>query len=191
MRVLAVLILLAILAGGILFGYKTLFDPKPVAQPMTASQTEKNAASFDQKVDSLRPKNGSKQPISVELTQEEVTAKVTQALSAAPGGEKPIKNVAVTVQQDTAVVSGTASLGGQEIPVEAQVKVGADGGLLDVDVTSLKAAGLPVPEPMKEQIMEKAKAAMGGKDLNGLDVGIDLKRVKLVDGKILIDGQTR
>ncbi len=191
------LILLALLVGGAFLGYQTLSAPKPTVQPTTVTQTPtqtaKNAASFDQKVGSLETqvKSGSKQPVSLELTQEEVNAKVAQELSSIPGDDKPIKNVDVKLQQDSAVVTGVASLGGQEVPIEAQVKVGTSGGLLNVDVTSLKAAGLPVPDPVKEQLVQQAETAMGGKDLNALDVGIDLNSVKLSDGKVLIDGQTR
>ncbi len=197
MKALGGLVLLALLAAGGFFAYQTILAPRPAAQSATATQTPaqaaKNAASFDQKVGSFQAqvRSGSKQEVTMELTQDEVNAKVAQALSTASGGDMPVKEVAVKVEQDAAVVTGVASLGGQEVPIEAQVKVGANGGLLDVNVTSLKAAGLPVPDPVKDQLIQRAEAAMGGKDLNGLDVGIDLKSVKLSDGKIVVDGQTR
>ena len=126
----------------------------------------------------------------MELTQDEVNAKVAQELSSA-SGNLPVKDVTVKLQQGSAVVTGVASLGGQEVPVEAQVKVGTNGGLLDVNVTSLKAAGVPVPDPVKEQLVQQAEAAMGGKDLSALDVGIDLKSVQLSDGKVVVNGQAR
>ncbi len=199
MKALGTLIAVILLAGAAYLGYQNLYAPKPAARPATATatqtptQTAKNAASFDQKVADLQSqlKSGSKQPVSLELTQDEVTAKVAQELSSGPGGAQPVKNVAVKIEQGDAVVTGVASLGGQEVPIEAQVKVGADGGLLDVDVTSLKAAGMPVPDPVKQQILEQAQAAMGGKELSRLDVGIDLQQVSLSDGKVVVNGQTR
>lgn len=197
MKALGGLVLTALLAAGGFFAYQTILAPRPAAQSATATQTPaqtaKNAASFDQKVGSFQAQveSGSKRDVTMELTQDEVNAKVAQALSTASGGDVPVKDVAVKVGQDVAVVTGVASLGGQEVPVEAQVKVAADGELLDVNVTSLKAAGIPVPDPVKEQLIQQAELAMGGKDLSKLDVGIDLKSIKLSDGKVTIDGQTR
>ncbi|MHB0869809.1 MAG: hypothetical protein ACYC5J_10190 [Chloroflexota bacterium] len=196
MKAFGALIVVALLAGAAYLGYQTLSASQSAAQraaTQTPTQTAKNAASFDQKISSLQAqaKSGSKQPVTVELTQDELTAKVAQALSAGSGGEQPIKDVAVRIEQGNAVLTGVASLGGQAVPIEAQVKVGVDGALLDVDVTSLKAAGLPVPDPAKQQILQQAESAMGGRDLNRLDVGIDLKQVRLVDGKVVVDGQTR
>jgi hypothetical protein len=194
MKALAGLVLLAILVAGGFFGYQTLFAPKPQPQSATpgATQSAKNAASFDQKVGALQTlvESGSKQEVTMELTQDEVNAKVAQELSSA-SGNLPVKDVTVKLQQGSAVVTGVASLGGQEVPVEAQVKVGTNGGLLDVNVTSLKAAGVPVPDPVKEQLVQQAEAAMGGKDLSALDVGIDLKSVQLSDGKVVVNGQAR
>lgn len=104
-----------------------------------------------------------------------------------PNGERP----PARSEQSNAVLTGVASLSRQAVPIEAQVKVGVDGELLDVDATTLKADGLPVPDPVKQQMLQQAQSAIGGRGLNRLDVGIDLKQVRLVDGKVVVDGQTR
>ena len=196
MKAAGILVLLILLGGAAFFGYQKINAPNAAKASGVATQTPaqmaENAASFDKKVATLQPGTGSKQDVSVVLTQDEVNAKVAEALSTAnASGEMPVKSVTVKLGQDAAVVTGVANLGGQELPVEAQVKVGANGGLLDLNVTSLKAAGVPVPDAVKDQLIQQAETAMGGKDLSKLNVGIDLKSINLADGKVTIDGQTR
>ncbi|MGE5618466.1 MAG: hypothetical protein ACM3US_04325 [Sphingomonadaceae bacterium] len=197
MKALGASIVVAILVAAAYLGYQALSASGSAGQAATATQTPtqtaKNAASFDQKVASLitQAKSGSNQPITIELTQDEVTAKVAEVLSAGSVAGQPVKDVAVRMEQGNAVVTGVTSLGGRDVPIEAEVKMGVNGGLLEVDVTSIKAAGLPVPDPVRQQILQMAESAMGGRDSSRLDVGIDLKQVRLVDGKIIVEGQTR
>lgn len=197
MKALGASIVVAILVAAAYLGYQALSASGSAGQAATATQTPtqtaKNAASFDQKVASLitQAKSGSNQPITMELTQDEVTAKVAEVLSAGSVAGQPVKDVAVRMEQGNAVVTGVTSLGGRDVPIEAEVKMGVNGGLLEVDVTSIKAAGLPVPDPVRQQILQMAESAMGGRDSSRLDVGIDLKQVRLVDGKIIVEGQTR
>ncbi|MCL4369621.1 MAG: hypothetical protein M1380_01755 [Chloroflexi bacterium] len=168
--------------------YQVLSPQPPVAKPMPPADAAREAASFDQKWDALHSKAPDSKGVTVQVSQDEVTAKVNQMIG---GGDKPVKNVAVKVEQDAAVVSAVVQVGGQEIPIEATVKAAADGGLLNLDVTSLKTGNLPLPDAVKDQILQQAKQAIGKGGLNGIDLGVDLKNVKLVNGKVVIDGQAR
>ena len=186
-RVILVLCI-AVLGGAGFVAYQVLRPHAPVAKPLPPADAARAAGSFDQKWDALHSKAPDSKDVTVELSQDEVTAKVNQMIG---GGDKPVKDVAVKVAQDAAVVSAVVQVGEQEIPVEATVKAAADGGLLSLDVTSLKTGNLPLPDAVKDQILRQAKQAIGNGGLNGIDLGVDLKNVKLVNGKVVIDGQAR
>ena len=213
-RVILVLCI-AVLGGAGFVAYQVLRPHAPVAKPLPPADAARAAGSFDQKWDALHSKAPDSKDVTVELSQDEVTAKVDQMIGGGDkpvkdvavelsqdevtakvnqmigGGDKPVKDVAVKVAQDAAVVSAVVQVGGQEIPVEATVKAAADGGLLSLDVTSLKTGNLPLPDAVKDQILRQAKQAIGNGGLNGIDLGVDLKNVKLVNGKVVIDGQAR
>ena len=195
MRLLAALLLLALLVGGGFLATRSLPTPD-AAQPAMATRAPtvgaRSSTDFDRKVGDFQAQlaGPSGQPVTLELTQDEVNAKLSELLSSS-SGKSPVRNVAVKLEQGEAVVTGTASIAGQEIPVEARLKAGASGGLLDLEVISVKAAGIPVPDGVRDQLVQQAESAIGEKDLSGLDVGFYLDSIQLADGKVTIEGETR
>jgi hypothetical protein len=195
MRLLAALLLLALLVVGGFLANRSLPTPSgaPTATATRAPTVDaRGSAAFDRKVGDFRSQlaRPSGQTVQLELTQDEVNAKLSDLLSS-PSGGAPVRNLSVKLEEGQAVVTGTASIAGQEVPVEARLKAGASGGLLDLEVISVKAAGIPVPDGVRDQLVQQAETAIGGKDLNGLDVGFYLKSVRLTDEKVTIEGQTR
>src|SRR5450756_283639 len=112
-RVILVLCI-AVLGGAGFVAYQVLRPHAPVAKPLPPADAARAAGSFDQKWDALHSKAPDSKDVTVELSQDEVTAKVDQMIG---GGDKPVKDVAVKVVQDAAVVSAVVQVGGHEIPV--------------------------------------------------------------------------
>ena len=171
-------------------------SPVAVSAPVATSVPAPTAAAqFDAKVATAASQAktaGSKQSVRLVLTEAELTAKAAEAAGSVPGGDA-VQGVAVKIRDGSMVLTGSTSLAGREVPVEAEVKLSAVDGKLAVDVTSIKAGNLPIPlsGPLRDTLVEQIRRAIGGDDSQGIDLGIDVKSVRLADGQLVIEGQTR
>jgi hypothetical protein len=186
------LILLIALGAGVMV-YLVLSAPAPtspaVATPVPASKEA--ATSFDRKVDTFQKTAtaGGKQRVELTLTQQEVSSRIQQALTSREGSE--IKDVAVRLKNGGVTLTGVTSLAGMEVPVQADAELLASGGMLGVNITSIKAGGMDLPQPVRDQLTQKAQQAVGLKDLQKIDVGIDVETVQATPDQVRLTGQTR
>ena len=196
----ALLVILAVAAGVLL--YRTVMpatsrqtaapSPVPAATSPTAAAESRDAVrSFDQKIDSVSEaiSGGGKKKVSLTLTEQEVTAKIRESL--APAGSGALRDVAVRLGDGKATVYATASLNGMDLPLEGDLRLTANGGRLNVEVTSLKAGSMGLPESLQTQILEQVKRSAGLTDLGSIDVGFDVQKVLIVPGQIQLEGETR
>lgn len=192
-------VLLLAIAGFV--GYQLFFavpsKPMEIAARAAAASTPAPtaAAQFDAKVATAVAKAktlGPRQPVRIVLTEAELSAKAAQASSSTPGSET-VRDVAVKIREGSMLLTGRASVAGREMPVEAEVKLSAVEGKLSVDITSVKAGGLPipVPGPIKDVLLQQIGRAMGDDSLQAIDLGIDVKSVWLTNGQLEIEGLTR
>ncbi len=195
------LVSLLALAAAAFVGYQVFLaapgtSPAVVSAPAATSVPAPTAAAqFDAKVATAAAQAktaGSKKTVRLVLTEAELSAKATQAASSVPGAGA-VQGVAVKIRDDSMVLTGRTVLAGMEVPLEAEVKLGAVDGKLAVDVTSIKAGNLPIPVsgPLRDTLVEQVRRAIGGDDLQGIDLGIDVKSVHLADGHLEIEGETR
>ncbi|MGI5835068.1 MAG: LmeA family phospholipid-binding protein [Chloroflexota bacterium] len=153
------------------------------------------AAQFDAKVATAvvqTKSGGSKQPVRLVLTEEELAAKVAQAAGSAPGAES-FQNIDLKIKDGLLVVSGQTNMAGRDVPVEAEVKLTAVENELKVEVTTIKTGGLPIPVagPIQDMLADQLRKAIGEDDLRGVDLGFDVQSVRLADGQLEIEGITR
>ncbi|GEM_PF-6173695 len=169
--------------------------PAAVARPgATVVPAPTAAAQFDEKVTTAVAKAksaGPKQPIQLVLTEAELSARAAQAASSSD--VEGVRNVAVRITEGSMVVMGRTQLAGRDVPVEAEVKLSAANNRLSVEVASLKAGGLTVPlsGPLRDALEGQVRDAIGGDLQQGVDLGIDVKSVRLSNGQLEIEGQTR
>lgn len=187
LRILGALLLLIALAGGVL-AYQVL-GAAPQKAPVAPSPDA--AASFDQKADAVRDviATGGKKPVQMVLTEQELSSKLQETVGSSRAGE--VREVVVKLGEGVVTVSAVTNLGGRDLPVEAQGRLGVSGGLLSVDLTSVKAGNLDLPAPLRSQLIEQVKQAAGLDNLQKIDLGIDVRSVRVANGQLQIEGQTR
>lgn len=198
-RCLTMVILLIFLGGGVL-AYRVLSappSPSPAlkaaatAGPSATSAPQQGASSFDQKVGAFEKAaaSGGKKPVELVLTEQEIASKVQQMLASRGSGE--LQSVAVQLQEGGALISGNASLGGMTIPVQAGAQLSASGGMLGVNVTSVKTGNLDLPQALRDQLIQGIQRAVGLNDIQKIDVGIDVQSVQVTPSQVRIAGMTR
>ncbi len=165
--------------------------PGRTVAPTSAPLTREAAQSFDQKVGAVATASaqGSKQPVHLMLSEQEVASKIQQSLASREVDD--LQDVSVRLADGQATLSGTANLHGISAPVEAGIRLGASRGLLTVEIVSLKAAGIGLPDALQRQLTDQVREATGLNDLQNIDLGIDVQRVQVANGRLLIDGQTQ
>lgn len=195
------LVAILLLAGAAYVGYQLFFNVPEKSAVVTATPVATSvpaptaAAQFDAKVATAvvqAKAGGSKQPVRLLLTEAELSAKASQAAASAPGAEA-VRDVVVKIKEGLLVLTGRTQLAGREVPVEAEVKLSAAENRLKVDVASVKAGGLPIPVsgPIQDMVADQLRKAIGGNNLQGVDLGFDVKNVKLANGHLEIEGMTR
>lgn len=186
LRAIVVLLLLAVS-----FVAYNAYQARITRPPATVLTSPEAAASFDRKVSTAvaSPASSAKKPVHLVLTESEITSKIQQSMST--GGSGGLRDVQVKLGSGTAIVNGTADVGGLSVPVEATTRLGAARGLLTVDITSVKAQNMDLPAPLLTQLTDQVKQSTRLKDLQSIDVGVDVVSVVVEPGQIQIDGQTR
>jgi len=199
-RLFALLAVVILLVGAIA-AYQTFYstpdqpttastpNTSPAGRPTMAASRDA-AQSFDQKIAAVSSAAAiGRKSVHLVLTEQEVTSKIQDSMASA--GITTLRNVVVKLGAGTATISATASLNGIDVPLDGDLRLTADSGLLSVDVTSLKAGGVNLPSALQRQVVEQAKQAAGLNDLHSIDVGIDVQKVQVTPGQLQIDGETR
>ncbi|HEX9016573.1 MAG TPA: LmeA family phospholipid-binding protein, partial [Chloroflexota bacterium] len=128
-------------------------------------------------------------PIELVLTQQEIASKIQQALQSRGGGE--ISGVGVQLQEGGALITGSTSLGGATVPIQASAQLSAASGMLGVNVTSVKTASVELPQPIRDQLLQRVQQAVGLNDLQRIDVGINVQSVQVTPTQVRISGLTK
>lgn len=161
-------------------GLSTPDDGPPVAV------SEESAASLEQKLADVAAAGG---PVSVTLTQEEVTSYLALKLPASfeQDGttiENPLQNPQVYFKDDgTLVLRADIVFQGNSQLIRVVARPTVANGQLQIDITEGKLGPVPVPGPLLDQV-EGALA-------EGLTAGRDyteLTTVAVADGTIMIEG---
>lgn len=126
-------------------------------------------------------------PNSLVFTQEEVNSQVTRTLREV-NSPVPVRDVQVTLLGDNRVeATGRASMPFQgEVPVTVAMSVSGSGGKMKVDVESVKAAGMPLPQPVVQQLLGQLMNAAGIKDLSNITLPQGYESVTVEQGRLVV-----
>lgn len=127
--------------------------------------------------------------IKVTLTEDELSTLLRDAMVAR--GATELRELKVKLLDGATTISGIAPVGGFALPVEADALLKADRGMLAVEVSAIRAAGMDLPEPLRVGLIDQLKRTAGIKDLGRIDLGIDVTSVQVTPGKLLVEGTSR
>lgn len=184
LTVLTVAVLLAVALGGA--AYLLLARPPGLASRLQLSPVPVSSAAagrFDQKVATVQ---GATAPVTVEITDEEATSKLVEALAAEPSAPR-IDHPQVAFRGERVYLSGVT----RDTPVPINVVVfgrveARDGGLAVV-VEGVDTGRFPLPGPLKDQITDLAS------DLDVLNgqLPIYVESVRVRDGHLALTGRPK
>jgi hypothetical protein len=193
-RIISIATLVASLVAIVL----VLKKPAPVAQPQAPAAVAAHAQSFDQKISQFEQaaqqsaENGASQAVSsqaspsasssvpaasgtqspkaeVRLNSDEISAALTQALSAAAGGlsadtnvgpgAPTIKDQHVTMEGDIAHGQFLTEIAGKEVWITVSGRLGEKDGYATFDPTEFKVGDLDIPVSLVKPALEKKMQA--------------------------------
>lgn len=179
------LIILIVLAAAALGGAAYLLNRAPatatVITPVPVSDDA--AASFDRKVATVQRAGA---PATIEITDEEATSKLVEALATEPGAPK-ISDPQVNFRDGRLYLSGTA----RETPLPVKVvivgRLEARDGRLVATVEQIDTGRIPLPATMRDQITD---AATSLDELNQ-QLPIYVTAVHVLDGRLTLTGHPK
>ncbi|MBI4302190.1 MAG: hypothetical protein HY664_06260 [Chloroflexi bacterium] len=182
---LLVLIGILLLTGG---GLAFLITRTPtVAKKMTpVPVTADAAASFDAKIQEaeLLFSESLQQPIRVEITQDEVTARLVQELERREL-PIPISHFQVNLKKDMMQISAILKVNGLNVPVVATAEALIEGNEAVVEIKDIQIGSFPVPSFVRDQINDLIK-----KEAEGLKFELPqgVKSISIEEGMIVLEG---
>jgi hypothetical protein len=148
--------------------------------------SEESAASLEQKLADVAAAGG---PVSVTLTQEEVTSYLALKMPATIEQDgttitNPLQNPQVYFKADgTLVMRANITFEGNSQLIRVVAKPTVTNGALQVDITEGKIGPVPVPGPLLDQVeVALAEGLTAGRDYS------NLTNVAVAEGTITIDG---
>jgi hypothetical protein len=183
---LTVLILLVLVGAGLVAAYVLLSrQPNVTARlQLTPAPVSGTAAMrFDQKVATLQ---SAPAPMTVEITEQEATSKLAEALAADPSAPH-IDNPQVAFRDGQIYLSGVTRDTPVPIIVVVYGHVQARDGQLYATVDGIDTGQLPLPGPLKEQLVSRAT------DLSALnsELPIYVEDVQVREGRLALTGRPK
>lgn len=179
------LIVLILVAAAGLFGATYLLNRAPTlsAAITPVAVSDGAATSFDDKVAAMQRATA---PATVEITEEEATSKLVEALATEPGLPK-IDDPQVNFRDGRMYLSGTA----RETPIPVKVvvigRVEARDGQLVATVEQIDTGRIPLPAAIRDQITDAA----GNLDMLNRQLPIYVTDLRVLDGRLALTGRPK
>ncbi len=196
--------LLLILAGIFYFlasrppAIKSEMRPVEVSAEATHS-LEQKVKSFQQEVEGAA-RAGEKKPVKLEITEGELTSKLNQFIQEQTSKEElpiEVKNIQVNVKNGELLLAGEANISGVKFQGGAKAAMRTEDGKIKLEVSKVDLGRLPLPGKVKKKVMSLIPEGGTTLKLEDLPIGlekglpVDLKNVRLEDGKLIIEGVTK
>jgi len=143
------------------------------------------AASFDQKLDEASRQASARQPFRLELTEQELNAKIAESL---PSVSDKIKSLKLAVGNGAITAKGEISVGFIDVPVTLFGNVVLVQGRPQVQLQQTSLEGIPLPSTIGQQIAEVINSSA---DLTEISHRVNLTSITLQSGKIVITGVSK
>ncbi|MCL4545265.1 MAG: hypothetical protein M1118_11815 [Chloroflexi bacterium] len=163
----------------------------PTAGASQSSTTAGATQQADRKLDAFLATvtavpSGQHKPVSISLSDSELLALLRQVMPSQPRYNLQLSGLSTT--PEGVVVEGSGALGGFQVPVQGLADVSADAGALQVTLTQLTAAGVPVPLSTRTSLQSAINRRLQNeRSLLPLDVA----QVTLGSHVITLSGVTR
>lgn len=192
-RLLLGLMVLAVLAVG---GVFLLAQQKPsVGQNLKAVPVTPAAArSFDDKVNTVvrateeAKRTGKAVPVEITFTEEELTSKISSVVTQPNEAGLSTKNTQVHLQDGNVVATSDITIQGLQLSIGVVAQPVVVNGVTQIVVKEIQTGALPLPDAIKQQLNAQIGQAM---DPTKLGLPMDVSRIQVVDGKIVIGGSAK
>ena len=179
---------LAVVVAVVLFlvvvGAVLLSQPPALGAAITPVAVSSAAGeSFDRKLATVQ---SAAAPVTVEITDEEATAKLVAALASEPGAPR-IDGAQVAFRGGKVYLSGTAREGPIPVRVVVVGRVEAREGRLISTVEQVDSGSIPLPPPLRAQITDAATNL----DALNEEVPIYITDVRVLDGRLVLTGRPK
>jgi hypothetical protein len=189
--VLGVMVVVVIVAVGGVFAYFSFVPGNSQALP-TIAVSDKSAKDLDQKLSDVEKsikeaKTSSKPvPISLRITEQELTAKANQALVGDPAltGLNP-RDIQIHLTPGKLVANATLSVRGFDAKATINAIINVSNGQPVVTIQSVQLGGIPVPSGLSEQLGDKIQSSIA--QLWG-STSLEVQKVEIQQGVMVITG---
>ncbi|GEM_PF-603920 len=192
-KILLGLVVLAVVAVG---GAAVLAQQKPSVgrdlRPVTVSGTA--ARSFDDKVDHLAKaaaeakRTGKAVPVEISLSEEELTSKVSIVASQPNPAGIVGTNTQVHLQGGNVIATSDVTVQGVPLSIGVVAQPTIVNGTVQIIVKEIQTGALPLPDAIKQQLNAQIGQAI---DPAKLGLPIDVSKLQVVDGKLVIGGTAK
>ena len=192
-RLLLGFVLLAVVAVSGLF---VLARQKPsIAQTLKAVPVTPAAAkSFDDKISIVvkaadeAKRTGKVVPVEITLTEEEFTSKISSVVTQPNDAGLATKNTQVHLQNGNVVATSDITIQGLQLSIGVVAQPVVVNGVTQIVVKEIQTGALPLPDAIKQQLNAQIGQAM---DPKRLGLPMDVSKIQVVDGKIIIGGSAK
>ena len=192
-KILLGLVVLAVVAVG---GAAVLAQQKPSVgrdlRPVTVGGTA--ARSFDDKVDQLAKaaaeakRTGKAVPVEISLSEEELTSKVSIVASQPNPAGIVGTNTQVHLQGGNVIATSDVTVQGLPLSIGVVAQPTIVNGTVQIIVKEIQTGALPLPDAIKQQLNAQIGQAI---DPTKLGLPIDVSKLQVVDGKLVIRGTAK
>ncbi len=181
-QALVLLVALLVFAGAV--AYMLLTEPPTTALRLTPVVVSNAAVgSFDGKLATVQ---AAPAPVTVEITEQEATSKLAEALAAEPTAPR-IENPQVSFREGKVYLSGVSRDSPVPVKVVVSGRIEARDGKLTIVVEQIDTGRFPLPGPLRDQITGIAS------DANSLNeqLPIVVNDVRVLDGRVQLTGRPK
>lgn len=192
MRLLLPLIFIAALGGG---AYVYVQQQTPVGAGLKRVEATTQAArSFDDKVKTVQAavdearRTGKSTAVEVTFSEQELTSKVAEATAGIIPSGLAATDTQVHLTGGNVVATSKVNVQGFDVNVGVVATPVVQNGRTTFVVKEVQTGGIPLPDAVKQQIQSQVGQAV---DPRTLGLPLDVSKVQIVDGKVVISGTAR
>ena len=130
-------------------------------------------------------------PVSLNVTQEEITSKVNEELAGMtaqlPAGLS-VGNVTINFQDGKALISAPVTYSALSGTAGAAIAVQTINGTPTISVKDIDFGALPIPQAVKDQL---AGMIPNGGQIDLGNMPVDITNIQIIDGQIVMNGVTK
>lgn len=194
MRSLLALVLLVAVGGGGAYVLSLQQQP-PIASGLKRVEVTTQAArSFDEKVRHIQAaadeakRTGKATAVEVTFSEQELTSKVAEATASVLPSGLAATDTQIHLSGGDIVATSKVNVQGVDLNVGVVATPVVQNGQTTIVVKEIQTGGLPIPDALKQQIQAQVGQTI---DPRTLGLPLDVSRVQVVDGKIVISGTAK